>query len=74
MKAGPMKAGLLAFAVLGASLTATPASAHHYRHGWSRLYHVAEAAVLEDYRGCDAGWWQTLRFGHVRPYWGLRCR
>jgi hypothetical protein len=22
---------------------------------------------------CSVGWWQTLRYGHVRPYWGIRC-
>jgi hypothetical protein len=22
---------------------------------------------------CSVGWWQTLRYGHVRPQWGLRC-
>jgi hypothetical protein len=23
---------------------------------------------------CRVGWWQTLRAGHVRPLWGVRCR
>lgn len=23
---------------------------------------------------CRTGWWQTLRSGHVRPQWGMRCR
>jgi hypothetical protein len=23
--------------------------------------------------GCSLGWWQTLRYGHVRPQWGVRC-
>jgi hypothetical protein len=22
---------------------------------------------------CSVGWWQTLRYGHVRPQWGVRC-
>jgi hypothetical protein len=22
---------------------------------------------------CSLGWWQTLRYGHVRPVWGVRC-
>jgi hypothetical protein len=22
---------------------------------------------------CSVGWWQTLRYGHVRPVWGVRC-
>ncbi len=22
---------------------------------------------------CSEGWWQTLRYGHVRPQWGIRC-
>jgi hypothetical protein len=25
------------------------------------------------YEGCSVGWWQTLRYGHVRPQWGVRC-
>jgi hypothetical protein len=23
---------------------------------------------------CRVGWWQTLRAGHVRPHWAIRCR
>jgi hypothetical protein len=22
---------------------------------------------------CRVGWWQTLRYGHVRPHWGTVC-
>jgi hypothetical protein len=22
---------------------------------------------------CRTGWWQTLRYGHVRPRWGTIC-
>jgi hypothetical protein len=41
---------------------------HHYRH------HVAYAEYGADYGACRTGWWQTLRYGHVRPVWGTWCR
>jgi len=36
--------------------------------------HVAYTDVATDYYPCRLGWWQSLRFGHVRPQWGTRCR
>ena len=23
---------------------------------------------------CRTGWWQTLRYGYMRPLWATRCR
>jgi hypothetical protein len=43
---------------------------HHYRHH----AHVAYVDYLPDYSACRTGWWQTLRYGHVRPVWGTWCR
>ena len=40
-----------------------------HSHGNYRVASLAHA-----YGPCREGWWQTLRYGHVRPYWGLRCR
>ena len=68
---------LLAFTAL---LTVTlaqfePARANglyrHHRHHVRVAY--AEPDLTYDSR-CSVGWWQTLRYGHVRPYWGIRCR
>jgi hypothetical protein len=45
----------------------------HYRHHAAR---VAYAGPGPDYAYggvCSEGWWQTLRYGHVRPQWGVRC-
>jgi hypothetical protein len=38
-----------------------------YRH-----YANVEATVLAN-APCRTGWWQTLRYGHVRPHWGTLC-
>ena len=42
---------------------------HHYRH---RVAYVEYAP--DDGGACRVGWWQTLRYGHVRPRWGTWCR
>jgi len=45
----------------------------HYR----AYRHHAPIAYIEavPYDGnCRIGWWQTLRYGHVRPRWGEWCR
>lgn len=42
----------------------------HYAHH----LHFASSDVAPDYYACRLGWWQTLRYGHVRPLWGVRCR
>jgi hypothetical protein len=44
--------------------------------GYYRPYRhrVAYAGPDPAYDGaCSVGWWQTLRYGHVRPSWGVRC-
>ena len=43
---------------------------HHRRHH----QHVTLAEYLPAYGTCRTGWWQTLRYGHVRPRWGTWCR
>jgi hypothetical protein len=45
---------------------------HHYKH--HRHGHMVYAAYVADYGACRVGWWQTLRYGHVRPVWGAWCR
>ncbi len=59
--------------LLAAVLQAVPASANGERHHpkrYTRITYV-DPAHYADY--CRLGWWQTLRYGHVRPYWGIRC-
>jgi hypothetical protein len=36
--------------------------------------HVAYVEYVSGYGACRTGWWQTLRYGHVRPRWGTWCR
>jgi hypothetical protein len=41
--------------------------------GYDRPYRPY-ASYHASYEGaCSVGWWQTLRYGHVRPQWGVRC-
>jgi hypothetical protein len=42
-----------------------------YRHHGDRVAYAAPDRAYENV--CSAGWWQTLRYGHVRPQWGIRC-
>jgi hypothetical protein len=45
------------------------ASADEYQWKHKRHHRIA---LVEPWP-CQAGWWQTLRYGHVRPRWGMRC-
>jgi hypothetical protein len=45
----------------------------HYRH-YRHHAHLAYVETVADYGPCRTGWWQTLRYGHVRPVWGSWCR
>jgi hypothetical protein len=44
--------------------------------GYSRHYrrHASYVESVPEYSTCREGWWQTLRYGHVRPVWGTWCR
>jgi hypothetical protein len=41
--------------------------------GYYRPYRHRVAYAGSDPAYCSVGWWQTLRYGHVRPSWGVRC-
>ncbi len=43
----------------------------HYRHHAARVAYAAPDMAYGN--ACSEGWWQTLRYGHVRPQWGVRC-
>lgn len=60
---------LLALSLVDLAPANTHADGLSIRH--KRDHH--RVADLDDNR-CRLGWWQTLRFGHVRPSWGIRCR
>jgi hypothetical protein len=53
-----------------------PGSTHgwEYRRHTGHHTHVAYVEAVPDYGACRIGWWQTLRYGHVRPIWGSWCR
>ena len=65
--------------LIGVLVTATPVLAAnldrqvHKHRSHHRTAYVRIAPAETDYY-CREGWWQTLRFGHVRPRWGVRCR
>jgi hypothetical protein len=43
---------------------------YRHRHGVRVAYAGPDLAYES---ACSVGWWQTLRYGHVRPQWGVRC-
>ncbi len=70
--------GLLtsALVLLVVATASAPAAADgyerlHYRHRHqARIVYASPA----EYGVCRIGWWQGLRYGHVRPHWGAWCR
>jgi hypothetical protein len=63
---------LSAFPVVLAALVLV-SSSQVRADGYDRPYRL-HAGYDAPYGGaCSVGWWQTLRYGHVRPEWGLRC-
>ena len=71
---------ICALSVLTAVLPFEDASAaylglrHHARHHHHYRQRVARVDLEPgDYSTCRWGWWQSLRYGHVQPYWGARC-
>jgi hypothetical protein len=68
--------GCLALAALLAQTGAAPADewgAHRY---WRHHAHYVRVAYTEPsyYPACRIGWWQSLRYGRVHPYWSAFCR
>jgi hypothetical protein len=67
----------LIFAVLFAYIEPGLAHGWLHRHHCKCYTHVAYIADVEPApfsTACRVGWWQTLRYGHVRPRWGAWCR
>lgn len=67
-------------AVIGAATCATllvqiaPGFAEGWHHRYKHRAHFAYVQYAPDYNACRVGWWQTLRYGHVRPHWSVWCR
>lgn len=62
--------GIFLSAHIGTGLADGDASkiVHHKHHAYVAYDYGP------DYGPCRIGWWQTLRYGHVRPAWGEWCR
>lgn len=56
--------------VLAGLIVPDVASADGYRWKHKRYHRIASVGP---WPACEVGWWQTLRYGHVRPRWGMRC-
>ena len=69
-----MKGFLAVLPVLTALIMAQfdPAMADGYYHPSRHRLAYAGSDPASD-GACSVGWWQTLRYGHVRPRWGVRC-
>ncbi len=52
----------------------TPGVADGWAHRRHYKHHVAYIEYAPEYDACRTGWWQTLRYGRVRPRWGTWCR
>jgi hypothetical protein len=68
----------LAAALLLAALTlgqhnSVMADEIHRQHRHHPLRFAFAEPDLTYGNSCSVGWWQTMRYGHVRPYWGVRC-
>jgi hypothetical protein len=48
---------------------------HHLKMAyWQKYRQVAHVdSGIPGTIPCRTGWWQTLRYGHVRPHWGTVC-
>ena len=68
--------GGLALLMLSVQIAPGAADGWSYHHRYRQ--HTAGVAYVEavptDYGSCRTGWWQSVRYGHVRPYWGVLCR
>jgi hypothetical protein len=47
---------------------------HHHRHHHAHYVRVGYVEPAPYYPSCRVGWWQTLRYGRVRPQWAEFCR
>jgi hypothetical protein len=66
----------LTMSIIGMALSNNATGAGRDLATWHRSkyrqYANVEATVPTN-APCRTGWWQTLRYGHVRPHWGTLC-
>jgi hypothetical protein len=67
--------GALALLMLSARIVPSTADDWSYYHRYYRNpAGVAYVQAVPDYSACRTGWWQSVRYGHVRPHWAMFCR
>jgi hypothetical protein len=65
--------GALALLTLSARIVPSMAD-DWYDHHYKNPAGVAYVQAVPDYSACRIGWWQSVRYGHVRPHWAVFCR
>ena len=65
---------VLASATLLVNAKPAAADGWEHRHHYGHYARIAYADYGPYSGSCRTGWWQTLRYGHVRPVWGSWCR
>ena len=73
-----MKCASASLLALAAFLTVTlaqtePALAGRYQRFYKHHVSVGYTNETRADDFCRVGWWQSLRYGQVRPYWAVRC-
>lgn len=63
-------AGLILFAQTQRGRADEAGYRQHHRHH----PHLFYAQYVPQPGACRVGWWQSLRYGHARPYWATWCR
>lgn len=63
----------LTLAMLAAQVAPGAADGWAYHRPYKHP-HAAYVEAVPDYGVCRVGWWQTVRYGHVRPQWAEYCR
>jgi hypothetical protein len=64
----------LATVIVLAPVASTAAHEWAHSHRYKRHTSMTYVQYAPAYTTCRVGWWQTLRYGHVRPHWGTWCR
>jgi hypothetical protein len=65
--------GALTGAILILHIAPSSADGWETHHRTRHVVRVAYADTTPDYGVCRIGWWQSLRYGHVRPHWVEFC-
>ena len=66
--------GALALLHLIGFVAPSAADGYEHHHRYRHRVQVTYVAYPAYYTVCRIGWWQTVRYGHVRPRWAEYCR